>query len=175
MAAFKGRNRVLCRVAAEALCRIGSAAIPALQAARGDPTCRASVKWALSKIGDSDEAPETIVHVKQRTAPAIAMPTASVTPELADPVARSGVERRTDPRYPCNREVFYELVTRKGQDLWWNAAIIDVSSGGIGLMLTPPGEPQVIALPWTCVRRTRASSAMPWLASFTPVRFPAAG
>ena len=72
--ALKDRNRVLCRVAAEALCRIGSAAIPALQEAHADPVCRAAVHWALSKIGDSPAASaDTLLQAKQPTAPAIAM------------------------------------------------------------------------------------------------------
>jgi hypothetical protein len=122
---------VLCRVAAEALCRIGSAAIPALQAAQEEPACRGVARWALGRIGDVDDACETVIRTKERTAPAIALATAT-------PVAhsRSGPERRTTPRYPCSREVFYQLMTRKGQDLWWNARILDVSLGGGALVLT---------------------------------------
>lgn len=133
--ALKDRNRVLCRVAAEALCRIGSAAIPALQEAQADPVCRAAVRWALGKIGDSaDEAADTVLQAKQRTAPAIAMPAEPA------PASRRGLERRQAPRFPCSREVYYQLVTRKGQDLWWNARIVDVSVGGIALVLTRPAS-----------------------------------
>jgi hypothetical protein len=131
--ALKGPNRILCRVAAEALCRIGSAAIPALEAAQSEPVCRAAAKWALGKIGQSaDEGADTVIQSKQSTAPAIALATSAP----AATRAHHGRERRTTPRYPCSREVFYQLMTRKGQDLWWDARILDVSLGGVALTLT---------------------------------------
>jgi hypothetical protein len=131
VAALKGPNRILCRVAAEALCRIGSAAIPALEAAQADPACRSVAKWALGKIGpSSDDAADTVIQVKQSTAPAIALG----TPVASNP--GPGQERRTTPRFPCCREVFYQLLTSQGQDLWWNARIVDVSLGGSTLVLT---------------------------------------
>src|SRR5262249_51656881 len=109
----------------------GKAAIPALEAAQADPACRGVAKWALSKIGpSSDEGADTVIQVKQSTAPAIALGTPAVSHQ------RSGPERRTTPRFPCSREVFYQLMTRKGQDLWWNARILDVSLGGTALILT---------------------------------------
>ena len=39
-------------------------------------------------------------------------------------------------RYGLTPRGLHQLVTRKGQDLWWNARIIDVSVGGIALVLT---------------------------------------
>lgn len=131
VAALKGPNRILCRVAAEALCRIGSAAIPALEVAQADLACRSVAKWALNKIGPSaDDAADTVIQAKHSTAPAITL----ATPDSAHP--RPGRERRTTPRFPCSREVFYQLMTRQGQDLWWNAHIVDVSLGGSALVLT---------------------------------------
>lgn len=132
---LKDRNRVLCRVAAEALCRIGPAAMPALEAAQADPACRPAARWALNRMSEAhDDTVDTVLHAKQQTAPAISVPTPM--PDYDIPARPTGRERRRDRRYPCTREVFYQLMSRKGQDLWWNARIVDVSVGGIRLLLT---------------------------------------
>jgi hypothetical protein len=134
--ALKDHNRVMCRVSAEALCQIGKAAIPALQIAQVDPARRAAAKWVLARIRNPiQEIADTAPRAKRRTKPAISVPPGKPAASRTQAVRRPGIERRGAPRFDCAREVFYQVVTRMGQDLWWNARIVDVSATGIGLAL----------------------------------------
>jgi hypothetical protein len=65
----------------------------------------------------------------------------------------SPVERRAWIRYPTDRDAFCQPETgRKDHDLWWQAQIRDISTGGIGLVLNrgfKPGTLLSVELPST--------------------------
>jgi HEAT repeat protein len=94
IAGLTDRNRVLCRVSAEALCRIGPAAVPALEAALVDPRGRAAARWVLGRIAEAGQAADTVLQVKQATTPSIRVEVPAAAPR------RRGPERRQNPRYP---------------------------------------------------------------------------
>jgi hypothetical protein len=62
-------------------------------------------------------------------------------PTLAEPaVGRCDVEpreeRRAELRYPCRVRVFYQPGVGKLEGFWWRATVIDISTNGLGLLLS---------------------------------------
>jgi hypothetical protein len=143
ISALKDTNRIFCRVAAEALCRLGPDAIPALQLARtnSDPNIRNAAEWALSRMdGNTDSKADTVVENKAPTSPSIKVSPNDTSPRSpgVKTVIRTEADRRETPRFLCNRDVFYQVLSLKGEELWWKAKIHDVSAGGVGMMLDVP-------------------------------------
>jgi hypothetical protein len=127
---LKARNRIFCRMSAEALHHIGAPAIPALQQACSSPDTpvRLAAQWILSRLnGKPIDGHDTVLDAaKTQTAPNIAVPPPAETPTKEE-------ERRTAPRYDCSHDVFYQIMSRQTDDLWWKAKIRDVSAGGFAL------------------------------------------
>ncbi len=56
----------------------------------------------------------------------------------------TGAERRAWIRYPCERETLCQPYTQDNDELWWPAAVRDLSAGGVGLLMTRRFEPGTI-------------------------------
>src|SRR5262249_6574020 len=123
-------NKILCRVAAEALCNLGAEAIPALKVAESDAEnrVRLAVRWALSRLENpAYAAAATMLGGKPASAAGTGAPKKSATHE--------NCERRSELRHSCQRDAFFQL---ENNDLWWSAKLTQISQFGATLATQKP-------------------------------------
>jgi hypothetical protein len=138
--ALRDSNRILCRLAAQALCCIGRTAEPALLALLDDHDhyVRDEARWALDHLQRAPRrAPKTQVQraIDVGTAADVRTKVVSISPAHSH-------ERRCEARFPCTRSTICRELTVPALDVWWPAKICDVSTAGISLVVarqTIPG------------------------------------
>lgn len=121
------------RLAAQALVRIGSEALPALERLLHDPDTRVrrEARWAFNKLNGKT--------VSENLSDTAIKPLTGFVPQRRHvPSKNSRTERRREARHRCGREAFYRFLGDLSPELWWRAEIRDVSPMGLGLILTRP-------------------------------------